>query len=90
MFERLRQSDMMMFKRVETYKAIMMLLTEIKEGIILRMVMLFPSKKVMGVLFMFQLTKVLMYMMVMHKTEDRTDQEGLPNPTQNTAQRFMI
>ena len=82
---------MMMFKRVETYKAIMMLLTEIKEGIILRMVMLFPSKKVMvGVLFMFQLTKVLMYMMVMHKTKDRTDREGLPNPTQNTAQRCMI
>ena len=51
----------------------------------------FPSKKVsLGVLFMFQLTKVLMYMMVMHKTDDRTDQEGLPNPTQNTAQRFMI
>ena len=91
MFERLRQSNMMMFKRVEIYKAIMMLLTEIKEDIMLRMVMLFPSKKVMvGVLFMFQLTKVLMYMMVMHKTEDRTDQEGLPNPTLNTAQRFMI
>ena len=90
MFERLRQSDMMMFKRVEICKAIMMMLTKIKKYIML-MMMLFQFKKVVvEVPFMFQLTKVLLFMKVMHKTEDRTDQEGLPNPTQNTAQRFMI
>ena len=78
-------------KRVENYEAIMMLLTETKEDIVLRTVLLFPSKKVMvGVLFMFQLTEVLMYMMMMHNKEDRTDQEGLPNPTPNTTQRCLI
>ena len=94
MLGRLRWSDMIMYEsgdmlfkkvdleRVENYEAIMMLLTKTKEDQVLRMVALFPSKMGMvGLLFMFQFNEVLMYMLMMHKKEDRTDQGGLPNLT---------
>jgi hypothetical protein len=91
MFERLHQSDTRMSKRVEIHEAIMMLLTKGKGYSMLMMVTLFLFKKVVvTVLFVFQLTKVMVYVMMMHKTEDKTDLEGLQNPTQNTARRFMI
>ena len=93
MLGRLRWSDMIMYEsgdmlfkkvdleRVKNYEAIMMLLTKTKEDQVLRTVALFPSKMGMvGLLFMFQLNKVLMYMLMMHKQEDRPDRGGLPKP----------
>ena len=68
----------------------MRLLTETKKYIMTMKVMLFPFKKVVMMLLMFLLTRVLVYVMVMHKKEDRTDQEDLPNLTQNTAKKSMI
>ena len=42
---------------------------------------MFPSVMEMkGKLVMFQLNKVLLYRLMMHK-EDRPDRGGLPNPT---------
>ena len=103
MLGRLRWSDMIMYElgdmlfkkvdleRVKNYEAIMMLLTKTKEDQVLRTVALFPSKMGMvGLLFMFQFHEVLMYMLMMHKKEDRTDQGGLPNLTQNTTQKCLI
>ena len=102
MFERLRQSDMLMYElgdllfkkvdteKVENYEAITVLLTRTKEDLVQRTAPLFPSVMVMkGKLVMFQLNKVLMYMLMMHK-EDRPDQGGLPNPTRNTTQKSLI
>ena len=75
---------------MENYEAIMMLLTRTKDDLVLRTVPLFLSKMVIvGLLFMFQLNKVMMYMLMMHK-EDRPDQGGLPNPTQNITQKCLI
>ena len=69
----------------------MRLLTETKKYIVPMKVTLFPFKKVVVMmLLMFLLTRVLVYVMVMHKKEDRTDQEDLPNLTQNTAKKSMI
>ena len=86
MLGRLRWSDMIMYEsgdmlfkkvdleRVENYEAIMMSLTKLKKDLVLMTVLLFPSKMLMvGLLFMFQLNKVLMYMLMMHKQEDRPD-----------------
>ena len=67
------------------------MLTETKKYIMPMKVTRFPLKKVVVmVLLMILLTKVLVYVMATHMKEDRTHQEGLPNLTQDTAQRFMI
>ena len=71
MFERLCQSDMTMFKsgyllfkKVENYEAITVLLTRTKMNLVQRTAPLFPSMMVMkGKLVMFQLNKVLMSML---------------------------
>ena len=69
----------------------MRLLTETKKYIILMKVTLVQFKKVVVmVLLTFLLTRVLVYVMVMLKKEDRADQEGPPNLPQNTAKRSMI
>ena len=76
-------------ENVKIYEAIMVLLTKIKEDLVLRMVPRFPSKIVMvGVLF--QLRGYLMYVLMMRKEEDRPDQDGLLNPTHNTNQKSLI
>ena len=102
MFERLRQSDMLMyelgellFKKVDTetmeiYEAITVLLTRTKKDLVQRTAPLFPSVMVMkGKLVMFQWNKVLVYLLMMHK-EGRPDQGGLLNPTQSTTQKSLI
>ena len=69
----------------------MMMLTKTEEYSMLMMVTLFLVKKVVvTMMFVFQLTKVMVYVMMIHKTEDKSDQEGLQNQTQNTAQKSMI
>ena len=56
----------------------MMLLTETKEYLMPMKVTVFPFKKVVAmVLLMILLTKVMVYVMAMHMTEDRTDQRNL-------------
>ena len=77
-------------ENVKIYEAIMVLLTKIKEDLVLRTVPRFPSRMVMvGVLF--QLRGNLMYLLMMHKEEDRPDQGGVSNPTRNTpALRFRL
>ena len=78
-------------ERVENYEAIMMSLSKIKKDLVLRTVPLFASKMVMvGFLPMFQLNEVQMYMLMIHKQEDRPDRGGLPNLTQNTTQKCLI
>ena len=97
MFERLYQSTMTMFemgyllfKKVENYEAIMVLLTRTEEDLVQRMALLFTSVMMMkGKLVMFKLNKVLVYMLMKHK-EDRPNQGGLPNQTRNTTQRSLI
>jgi hypothetical protein len=42
-----------------------------------------------GVLFKFQLRGDLMYLLMIHNEEDRPDQGGLSNPTQNTCQKCL-
>ena len=65
----------------------MMMLTKTKEYSMPMMMTLYLLKKlVVTVLFVLQSTKVMVYVMILHKTEVRTD----PNPTRNTAQKFMI
>ena len=102
MFERLCLFDMMYqlrdmpcknvdIRSVESYKAVMMLLTGIKEDVVLMMVPMFQSRMVMlEVLFMSQLRRNLMNLSMMHQEKDTPDQGGLPNPTQNTTQRCLI
>jgi hypothetical protein len=85
MFERLRQSNILMYElrdmlfkkvdieRMENYEAIMMSLTKIKKDLVMRTMPLFPFKMVMvGVVF--QLRGNLMYVVSMHKEGDRPDQ----------------
>ena len=56
----------------------MMLLTETKEYLMPMKVTVFLFKKVVAmVLLMILLTKVMVYVMAMHMTEDRTDQRSL-------------
>jgi hypothetical protein len=68
----------------------MMMLTKTKEYSMLMMVRLFLVKKLVVMMFVFQLTKVILYVLMMNKTEDKPDQGGLLNPTQSTAQKSMI
>ena len=101
MFERLRMSDMMYqlrempckkvdIRSLESYEVVIMLPTGIKEDVVLMTVPLLPSRMVMlEVLFMFQLRRDLMYLLMMHKEKDILDQGGLPNPTQNTTQKCL-
>ena len=64
----------------------MMMLTKTKKYSMLKMVTLFLVKKLVVMMFVFQLTKVMVYVLMMNKP----DQGGLLNPTQSTAQKSMI
>ena len=56
----------------------MMMLTKTKEYLMPMKVTVFPFKNVVAmVLLMILLTKVMVYVMAMHMTEDRTDQRSL-------------
>ena len=68
----------------------MMMLTKTKEYSMLKMVTLFLVKKLVVMMFMFQLTKVMVYVQMMNRTQDKPDQGGLLNPIQSTAQKSMI
>ena len=67
-----------------------MLLTWTKEYSMLKMVMQFLVKKLVVLMFMFQLIKVLVNVQMMNRKQDKPDQGGLLNPIQSTAQKFMI
>ena len=68
----------------------MMMLTKTKKYSMLKMVTLFLVKKLVVMMFMFQLTKVMVYVQMMNRTQDKPDQGGLLNPIQSTAQKSMI
>ena len=68
----------------------MMMLTKTKKYSMLKMVTLFLVKKLVVMMFMFQLSKVMVYMQMMNRTQDKPDQGGLLNPIQSTAQKSMI
>ena len=100
MYERLHQSAMMMheqgivlykkvdIERVVNYKDIMMLLTRIKEYLMLKtMPQLLSTMVMVGV--MSQLRRNMKYVLMMHNEGDRSDQGGLLNLTQNTTQKCL-
>ena len=80
----------LLFKKIENYEAITVLLTGTMKDLVQRTATLFHSVMMMkGKPVMFQWHKVLVYLLMMHK-EGRPDQGGLLNPTRNTAQKSLI
>ena len=68
----------------------MMMLTKTKKYSMLKMVTLFLVKKLVVMMFMFQLSKVMVYVQMMNRMQDKPDRGDLLNPIQSTAQKSMI
>ena len=57
----------------------------------MKVMKLFPFKKVVAlVLLMILLTKVMVYVMAMHMTEDRTDQRSLRMQTMEGMAQYIL